>query len=352
MKSRNFVILTLSLTVLLLLGFVGMNVYVDPLFHYHAPSQSFEYPLWDERYMNDGITRHFTYDAILTGSSMTENFRTSQWDAYFGTHSIKIPFSGGTYKEVGDAIRKAFAYNPDIKYVMRSLDSTMLVADADSLDYNDYPNFLYDSNPLNDVNYVLNKDLYLKYTEYVFTFNRLGGVSSTFDVYKNWGRGETYNGEQLKNSYTRVIPVEEERLFLKEDQDRMLENLEQNVLSLAKEHPDTQFYLFDPPYSILAFDDYNRNGMLGYMLDAWELEVEALLSYDNIRFFAFYDAPEVITNLDYYRDSLHDGQVISDFILECMASGAHEITRDNSDAYFSAIRDFYLHYSYDSIWDS
>ena len=54
-------------------------VVVDPFFHYHAPLESLEYPLIrdNERYQNDGILRHFTYDTIITGTSMTENFETS-----------------------------------------------------------------------------------------------------------------------------------------------------------------------------------------------------------------------------------------------------------------------------------
>ena len=40
---------------------------MDPYFHYHGPFSSFSYRLYEERYINDGISRHFNYDAIITG---------------------------------------------------------------------------------------------------------------------------------------------------------------------------------------------------------------------------------------------------------------------------------------------
>ena len=46
-------------------------VTVDPFFHFHKPVSSLSYPLVNERYQNDGIARHFDYDAVITGTSMT-----------------------------------------------------------------------------------------------------------------------------------------------------------------------------------------------------------------------------------------------------------------------------------------
>lgn len=42
--------------------------------------------------------RNFEYDAIIIGTSMTENFKTSEADALFAASFIKVPFSGGIIK--------------------------------------------------------------------------------------------------------------------------------------------------------------------------------------------------------------------------------------------------------------
>ena len=51
---------------------------VDPFFHFHRPdTAAYYYELNSERYQNDGISRYFDYDALITGTSMSENFRTT-----------------------------------------------------------------------------------------------------------------------------------------------------------------------------------------------------------------------------------------------------------------------------------
>ena len=55
--------------VMSLLG--GVVAFIDPYFHYHAPLPFVRYELNNDRYQNNGIVKHFEYDAIITGSSMT-----------------------------------------------------------------------------------------------------------------------------------------------------------------------------------------------------------------------------------------------------------------------------------------
>lgn len=71
-----WIITTIMLTIISFCVFTLITVYIDPLFHYHKPLQGYGYPLDNERYQNDGITRNFEYDSITTGTSMVENFKT------------------------------------------------------------------------------------------------------------------------------------------------------------------------------------------------------------------------------------------------------------------------------------
>ena len=88
-----------------LLVLSGCVFWTDPFFHYRSPRDYFYYDLEEQRYQNDGITRHFDYDAIITGTSMCENFSASEFDSVFGTNSIKVTFSGATYKEIEENLR-------------------------------------------------------------------------------------------------------------------------------------------------------------------------------------------------------------------------------------------------------
>lgn len=146
-----WIIGTLMITTILFVSFASVTVYIDPLFHYHKPLKDFEYPLNNERYQNDGIIRNFEYDGIITGTSMSENFKTSEADAMFDADFIKIPFSGGYYKEIDDNLRRAYDTGRDIRYVVRSLDYSQLICDKDAYRTDaTYPTYLYNDNPLDD----------------------------------------------------------------------------------------------------------------------------------------------------------------------------------------------------------
>lgn len=351
MKSSTYIKITLIGILLTLGAFAGINIYVDPLFHYHAPTKGLEYPLYDERYMNYGIAKHFDYDSIVTGTSMTQNFKTSQWDNYFGTKSIKTPFSGASYKEVNDLLECAFEHNDSIAMVMRSLDPTMLIMEKDEMDYEDYPDYLYDNNIFNDVNYVLNKEIFFKFTEYVHTFMSLGGNSTDFDTYKNWAGLYQYDENLMRESFVRREKKEEIRALSDDDIRKIQENLEANVVKLVRENPETQFYLFFPPYSIYYWDDLSQDGDMLRMLDAHQLAIEILLEYDNIKLFSFFDTTDVICNLNYYKDSLHYNQEISDMMIDAMALGSNRLTKENYMDYMNFLHEFYVNFDYEALFD-
>ncbi len=96
---------------ILLIGSVILFWIIDPYFHFHKPFSFVSYRLYDERYINDGISRHFDYDAIITGMSMAQNFKTSEADKFLGVKSVKETFSGADYKEISKNLGRALKYN-------------------------------------------------------------------------------------------------------------------------------------------------------------------------------------------------------------------------------------------------
>ena len=141
----------------------GMTYRVDPYFHYHAPlTEEYFYSLNNQRSQN--ITRHFEYNAIITGTSMTENFMASEVDALYGVNSIKVCYSGATYKEINDNLIVALEENPNIEMIIRGLDIDVVRYLAEKklmrYDMGEYPMYLYDNNFLNDIEYLLNRDLF------------------------------------------------------------------------------------------------------------------------------------------------------------------------------------------------
>lgn len=351
-RYQRWFCLTLALTLLLLVLFALPTAYIDPLFHYHAPLEQYQYPLTNERYQNDGIVRHFSYDGIITGTSMTENFKTSEADALFDAHFIKVPFAGGRHKEVNDNLRRAYETGQTIRYVIRGLDPELLIVDKDASkeDYA-YPSYLYNNNPFDDVQYLLNKTILFDYTLKVPEYTAQGQTTTSFDDYASWSDNFTYGAASAISSDVFSTTPPTPRPLTEEDRALIQGNLEQNVISLAREHPETTFYLFFSPFSIVYWGRLYNGGSISRMIDAEQFTIELLSQVPNIRLYSFNTNFALICNLDNYKDYEHYGEWINSWILEQLAADNYRLTPENSQEYLDTIRAFYTSYDYTALND-
>ena len=324
----------------------GLTIWIDPYFHYHKPLNGFAYKIYNERYQNDGIVKHFDYDALITGTSMVQNFKTSEMDKLFQVHTIKVPYSGAAYKEIRENLERAIQANPELKIVVWGLDYNRFYGDFNATRFDSYPTYLYDDCLWNDVQYFCNKSVLVNETCInVIAFTRKGGKTTTFDEYNNWNARHTFGKKGVLKDFKRPALVKDASIVKLNTQ-----NMENNVLSLIKEHPEIDFYLFWTPYSIAWFDLVNRQGNLKNIL-AWEKEaLIMMLPYKNVHLFSFFDEFGIITSLDNYKDMLHYHERINSYMLQCMATGKHQITMDNYEEYCKKEWDFYTNYDYDAIY--
>lgn len=342
--------LALLLAALTLLG--AVTAVIDPFFHYHAPLPCLQYRIFYQRYQNDGIVKHFDYDAVITGNSMCENFKASELDALFGTNAIKVPFSGASSKELDLNNRTAIKYNPDIRMLVMDLDYDNLVSDKDAMSYDaaDYPDFLYDRNPFNDVKYLFNKSIF-KYSLDVLSYTRSGRTTTSFDDYSFWDAPDAaYGQDVILMSYERPGVAGHEARLDAAERELLRGNLTQNILETARANPQIDFYLFIPPFSMYYWDKQQRLGLLEYRFETEREVIELLLPYENIRLFSFTDEFDLAQDFDRYKDYIHYDSGVNSWMLECMAAGSHELTRDNYEAYLARVRDFYAGYDYDALF--
>jgi hypothetical protein len=305
--------------------------------------------LQDERYQNNGILKHFEYDSVITGTSMTQNFSASEFDALFDCQSIKVCNSGGSYKEMHDRLQTGFSSNNSIKYVIWGLDYSFLLSDKDTMGYSDLPEHLYNDSFFDDYKYLLSKDaLVLSIKCLIDTILHLEPTS--FDDYSYWADNYSFGKKIVDRTYTRSETKDVDHPFTDSDYVVLFENLSQNILSLAKANPQTEFFIFFPPYSIYYFDGLNNSGKLQRQLMAEKKAIEMLLQYDNVHLFSFFDEFEMITNLENYKDATHYGPWINSYILKSLKERNHELTMDNYIEYCNSVREFYSNYDYDRLF--
>lgn len=345
MKTKSWNLLVVGTTFAILLALALVTVIIDPFWHYHKGLAGLEYPLKDERYQNDGIARHSEYDSIITGTSMCQNFKCSEFDALWGAKSIKIANSGASFHETNANIRRAISHNPDVKYIVCSLDGHLLNYGAYSDWYEGYPEYLYDNNPFNDVNYLLNKEVIPK-TIAVINYTRSGQTTTTMDEYGNWSKYATFGKESVLATFTLMEESEEEWALTEEDIQRITENITENFLKTAQSYPDITFYLFFPPYSICYWEALVRTNQVDLQIEAQKLVTELLLSAENIEVYGFDDRIDIAGNLDNYTDTIHYGEWINSEILQEMRQGEGRLTEDNYQEYFEMMKKLYVEYDY------
>jgi len=335
------------------LGILGGWVYkVDPYMHFHKPdTEKYFYSLHNQRSQNDGMTKHFDYDALITGTSMTENFKTSEMDAIFGCNSIKVPYSGGSYKEINDNLKVATNNNPNLKIVVRGLDMGFFLTDKDYMreDLGKYPKYLYDSNSLNDVQYIWNRDIIWSITYPMTAGSQKEGYKlgiTAFDDYSRWQYGYVFG-------INAVCPdgISEsskgEPVHLSDDEKEIIKgSIAQNVTSLAKENPDITFYYFFTPYSVLYWKDLVSKGTIYRQIEAEEYIINLILEYGNIKLFSFNNRTDITADLNNYKDSSHYGQWVNSLILRWMHDGEYQITKRNYKDYLNEELNNYLNFDY------
>lgn len=331
---------------------VGLTAYIDPFFHYHKPfTNSYYYALTNQRSQNNGIARNFTYEGLITGTSMTENFKTTEAEALWGIPFVKVPFSGGAFKEINENVETALQNNK-VRVVVRGIDMGYLINDKDysRTDLGQFPTYLYDNNLFNDVKYVLNRDvLFTRVIPMIQNKERTAPGITPFDKYSNW-RGRMVYG--INEVYPDEIPEVEvtESLGLTDDEyDMTLANIKQNVTDIAAEYPNTTFYYFLTPYSMAWWHDKIESGAIYKQVEAERLLIEEAMKHDNIKLYSFNLMFDITSDFNNYKDANHYGPWINSLILKYMNNDVGLLDQTNYEAYLTDELKEHLTFKYQTL---
>lgn len=350
-------LLTYGIVIFAIAAFVAI---VDPYFHYHKPIEGFSYLEDKGDYINDGISKNFTYNAMITGTSMTMGFDVKEADRIFGKDFVKVYFLGEGFKRINDNLISAIQHNPDLKFVIRGVDTLWFVTEENELGRDEYPEYLYDDQIWNDVYYLLNGDVLFDDAIPVIVRTIKEGMQTQTVLQDENIQPETNaENESADHDETikydrppkdiKVVEAEETAEFF----DILDRNLEKNVISTIRENPDITFYIFFPPYSICWWDSLNQSGteVLKRRIDMEQYAIEKLLEYENVHLFSFFNNFELICDFNNYGDEIHYSDQVSSQILTWMAEGEYELTEDNYLDYIDEITEFYCNYDYDAIFE-
>ena len=336
-SGRHIFFRRLFVTLFLLLFFCGLLVYlIDPFFHYHKPWFHLKEVLNEKEYQCPGSLAHFDYDAVLAGSSVVENNDNSWFNQDFHCTIIKAVRSYGATADLCDLLDRAFRHRK-VKQVFYNLDPSALHAEPVlTFASSGAPMYLYDDNPFNDVQYLWNKDVILKRIPYMIANSYL--VPYDENLSYNWMEGKTFGEAAVLSRYYRIPDAEvkfsTDKKPLQKQENCYQDELRGNIALLEQElsaHPDTEFHIFIPPYSMLWWDNMNRSGELDSTFYEEREAVHALLSHPNVKLYLLQNIPEIITNLDYYMDTIHFSMEINHRIEQELLSDRYLVTKEKEE---------------------
>ena len=180
--------------ILALLAVCGAVVYVvDPCLYYRVPDK-WQPVLFNERYQMAGLAKNVEADTVLVGTSMAANYRSSWIQETFGTSAVRLTIPDGYYSEFDQVMNVLFRTQEPERVIFGLVRDESGVTAA-------MPDYLYNANPLDDIQYLLNKDT-LYYSAYTLLSNHWG-EGDTIDEGFTWDRNEWWNHISALENYDR-----------------------------------------------------------------------------------------------------------------------------------------------------
>lgn len=334
--SQNYLKRLFVGLLVLLLCCMGLVILFDPFYQYHKPLPGLKAVLSDKEYQCVGTLKNFEYDSVIAGSSVAENYNNRWFDEGFDCTSIKAVRSYGATADLCFFLDIAFE-KQDIKYVFYNIDpSSLSAAPVTTYESTGCPMYLYDTNYINDIQYLLNKDVLLEKIPYMLANSVIGDYDEGNSY--NWAQWKSFSEDMILSQYQRKASVQEMR-----PKDYYQENLDGNLALLKNQlesHPETTFKFFIPPYSMLWWDNCYRTGDTDAYLYNLEAAMEMLLEYENAEVYFFLNDREIVTNLNNYMDTLHFSAEVNHYICNSLISKTHQVTDNNLSQIMEDTRSF------------
>lgn len=331
MKKLTFKLLSIIMVSFLVVGV--LNYIVDPLQFYRKANFYNPYYYNQTRYQNPAIARTHKYDSIILGTSMAENFSTSQIKNVLKMNAVNLAIEGSSCYE--QSLLLNIAQNKTtLKNVIWSLDYCSFNSTPNSVrdETAKFPYYLYDQNIFNDYKYLFNSNTINRILE-TFTYNafkvgneRLANIEKRmywFDFYE-------YKEErvlQAWNDYgSKINPNNNEYKW-----ENIKSNIDYNIIPFIKQNPNTNFYFYHAPYSILQYQFFLNNGYLENLIKFKSYLFKETTNFDNVYIYDMQMDFNLISNLNNYKDLAHHSKDINDYIIECIHNGNFKTNKNNLD---------------------
>lgn len=302
---------------LLAAGICAATVVIDPL-QFYRKSVLFP-PVFstEQRYQNPGLAKNYDYDTIIIGTSMTENFLPSVVNKALNGKTMKLSMRGSTADE-HYKIAKLALETGHVRQVLWGLDYFSLKKN-DPEAAADFPEYLYDDHWWNDYRYWFNYSVYEMWLKGIAR-GLLPGGRQDLEHLNNWNDESAFGAAKVVNSYRNAKREEAYFSLNEEPLDEVQDRFNRYIYGLVEAFPDTEFYFFYPPYSVLRQEVWKATNEVRYrnQLEMGVWMFERLDKLPNAKVYNFQTESDWTYNLDLYKDLSHYKQDVNTAIAEAI----------------------------------
>ncbi len=332
---KNALARLIKIIIVEMLLIVMVIVLLDPFYQYHKPLPGLQSVLNDRDNQMMGTIRNFTYDSVILGSSVAENFDSSVLDQKLDAHFLKIIRASGSTADLLYYLTAAHEKQA-IRHIYWNMDLFALEASTEVTLYSkDTPRYLHTASMLDDFTYIFNKDILFEKIPLMIAYS-LTNKNTGGHAY-DWSEDKNFSASKAMEAYVRPKEPISQQSF--EDNK---ENIAANIELIRNEimsHPDIEYTVFFPPYSMLWWDKQYMEGTLEEQFYALGEVLPMLLSCENVKVYYFQSDKDVICNLDNYMDLVHYTPQINQYMLDSIFADKYLVTTDNVDSTIQDMRD-------------
>lgn len=319
----------LIVLILALLPGVFVVVRLDPYMFLGLQPKPYIY-IQNERFQIPGMARHEDYEIAVLGTSMIENFSDSYLSEKLGATALRLPINASYITEQIKILDIAKKYR-DVKTVLWAIDYRTIdihAGDIYSKNNAEFPDYMYDENPLNDWRYIINhNNFYWALKQYLMRktgvnpFNYMITDRETLNTWTWRGTNRTllvqdykdlYEGRKSLYDKINDLPVE-----------TVKNTVDQTLIKAIEHYPDIEFKLFFAPKSILWYKLLDQRGILEKKLEALIYVVDRVSAYPNVEVYNFQNVSEITENLDLYLDITHFNKTGNYYMADAIAEKRH-----------------------------
>lgn len=325
MMEKKRALKLLGISIAGMMAALALVVWIaDPFYQYHAPWGNKEPVLYDRDHQVVGTIRTLSYDSVLLGSSVAENFNTDFLEQQYGGEILKIIRASGSAADLLYYLKLAHEQQ-ELKNVFWCMDIFALTGSTQVTLYEEgVPRYLHTETILDDYTYLFNKDILFMKLPLSIAYGMLG--KNIGGRAYDWSEDKQFGTEQAMRAYKK--PVQNAEYEMTEEEKELIQANIDMVIKEIDKHPQIEYTVLFPPYSMLWWDSGYVNGISEKYFYVLEQVLPRLTKQKNVRVHFFMAEDEIVCNLDYYMDMLHYSPAINQYMLEELKKDTYHITEN------------------------